>query len=345
MRVRVWWRAWGADAQPRRARRAWLMSLVLLLIVAGCALPDSQPASSDVPIGHAAQLNTPAATNTPANAGVALAPASAYLQWRAAHGLDDWTRSIGLPHNRIVVLYLLDPPQTPNVDYDRQLLAQVRQQTDVYNKLDPSHPAVPAIDVVTPIIEPYPGPDGTYLQRASDAEVEHYADLANANHMLFFVDMQLGRSTLEKEMQPFWKYLERPGFHIAVDPEFDMGPNGGIPNVYIGHTYAAEINWLSDRLNTLVATHNLPPKILLIYQFRDEVAPDWQNIKLMPNVSLVNCFDGVGMPAPKITGYTLYDKIQHIQYPGFKVFYGEPQPMSEAQVLALDPPPLLVEYQ
>jgi len=123
-------------------------------------------------------------------------------------------------------------------------------------------------------------------------------------------------------------------------------PPGTTPDVNFGRMTATEINWLIDKLSNLVLTQHLPPKTLIIHQFIPEMLPDWQNIKLKPGVQVVTCVDGFGPPGSKIDDYTMFDKDQLIQYPGMKLFYKLDKPlMSPAQVLGLDPSPLMVMYQ
>jgi len=56
--------------------------------------------------------------------------------------------------------------------------------------------------------------------------------------------------------------------------------------------------------------------------------------------------DGFGPPGSKIDDYRIFDNRQLIQYPGFKLFYGLDKPlMSPADVLNLNPAPLMVMYQ
>ena len=109
---------------------------------------------------------------------------------------------------------------------------------------------------------------------------------------------------------------------------------------------ASEINWVIDKLSNLVLTQHLPPKILILHQFRIEMLPDWQNIHIKPGVEIVTCVDGFGTPGEKIDDYRIFDQKQLIQYPGFKLFYSLDRPvMSPGDVLALEPPPVMVMYQ
>ena len=82
-----------------------------------------------------------------------------------------------------------------------------------------------------------------------------------------------------------------------------------------------------DKLSNLVLTQHLPPKILIIHQFRESMLPDWQNIRIKPGVEVVTRVDGFGTPEAKIGYYRIFDKQQLIQYPGFKLFYRWDQPL------------------
>jgi hypothetical protein len=228
---------------------------------------------------------------------------------------------------------------------DDELLSLLNQQAQAYADLDPSHPVIPALDYVTPVVQGSPQADGTWTAEMPDDSIEYYRQLANSNHILFFMDMQIGHSTVQREVNALWQFLEQPGVDLALDPEFDL-TSGGIPDVNLGHMTAAEINWVIDQLSNLVQTYHLPPKILIIHQFRIEMLPDWQNIRVKPGVEVVTCVDGFGPPGSKIDDYRIFDNQQLIQYPGFKLFYNLDKPlMSPSDVLGLEPAPLMVMYQ
>ncbi len=36
--------------------------------------------------------------------------------------------------------------------------------------------------------------------------------------------MQIGHSTIQKEVNLVWPYRQRPGVSVTLDPEFDMAP-------------------------------------------------------------------------------------------------------------------------
>jgi hypothetical protein len=121
---------------------------------------------------------------------------------------------------------------------DDELLAKLRQQAQAYADLDPQHPIIPAFDYVTPVAQASSTADGTWRARMPDDSIEHYRDLANTNHMLFFMDMQIAHSTVQSEVNNVWSFLQLPGVDLSLDPEFDMPP-GTTPGVEFGHMTAS----------------------------------------------------------------------------------------------------------
>lgn len=320
-----------------------LVSVAIALLRPRFALPVVQSSSHPKPSpGHTA-------TATPAHKGNTTDSQTDELAiLRRLRGTDAWAWHTSLPEHRIVAFYgnPLSPVMGPIGQYsDDELISKLDEQAQAYSKLDPAHQVVSALDYVTPIVQPVPMDDGSWVYRMPDASIEHYVDLANNHHALFFFDMQIGHSPIQKEVNLLWPYLQRPGVDLSLDPEFDMPP-GAIPDQVFGRMTAAEINWVIDQLSALVQTAHLPPKVLIIHQFLQEMLPDWQNIKVKPGVQVITCVDGFGTPGEKIDDYRMFDKEQLIQYPGMKMFYKLDTPvMAPSSVLALDPPPLMVMYQ
>ncbi len=341
-------------------RMAPLALICALIVLASCSSMTTQVASSQPSATKSVASPTlPAATPTPTAVTGASATATPtatdiatnnqdIAQLRRINGPTAWIWHTSLPDHRLVVFYgnPLSAVMGPIGAYnDSDLITKLHEQAQAYATLDPLHPVVPALDYVTPVVQPVPMKDNTWVYRMPTASVEHYIKVANDNHALFFFDMQLGHSTVQKEVGLVWQYLQMPGVELALDPEFDLPP-GGIPDQVFGRMYASEINWVIDQLSNLVQTQHLPPKILIVHQFLESMLPDWQKIKIKPGVQVVTSIDGFGDPGSKIDDYRMFDHDQLIQYPGMKLFYALDKPlMSPADVLALDPSPLMVMYQ
>jgi len=318
-----------------------LIFVALLLLVSACSGQTTTPQ----------RKATPRVTPTPVSTGTPVPNMDYYQEYVLLHrllGPDGWMWRVSLPLNRLVVYYgnPFSAAMGPIGAYsDSDLLARLLAQAQVYAQLDPDHPVIPALDYVTPVAQGGPTADGTWRARMPDDSIEHYRQLANSNHMLFFMDMQVAHSTVQDEVNAEWHFIEQPGVDLALDPEFDMPP-GTTPGVEFGRMTAAEINWVIDKLSDLVQTQHLPPKILIIHQFRESMLPDWQKIRVKPGVEVVTSVDGFGTPGEKIDDYRIFDKDQLIEYPGFKLFYTLDKPlMSPSDVLKMDPPPLMVMYQ
>jgi len=345
---------------PIKRLRIWRLAIVLVCVLAlvlGGELAVHEwwlsPHSSHATVGQK-HSPSPTPTDAPAQKGNAT---SASIDMNQLHrlqqeyaGANGWIWRAQLPYERLVVFYgnPESAPMGPIGQYsDDELMAKLQQQAQAYADIDPSHPVVPALDYVTPVVQPVPMADNTWVYRMPDDSIQHYITLANSHHALFFFDMQVGHSTVQNEVNHVWPYLKQPGVELSLDPEFDLSP-GEIPDVEFGHMRAAEINWAIDQLSQLVQTEHLPPKILIVHRFLQEMLPDWQNIKLKPGVQVIITVDGFGAPSQKIGDYQAYDNQELLpgEFPGMKLFYNLDKPlMSPSDLLALNPPPLMVMYQ
>jgi len=328
--------------------------IIAFLLLSSCATFPATIQNQATPASTVKPKTTPTKPSpqkTPIPVTPTSTPTNFYDEISLLHHLlspQGWMWRVSLPTDRLVIYYgnPFSSAMGPLGSYsDDELLAKLRQQAQAYAGLDPQHPVIPAFDYVTPVAQASPTADGTWRARMPDDSIEHYRELANSNHMLFFMDMQIAHSTVQDEVNNVWSFLQQPGVDLALDPEFDMPP-GTTPGVEFGHMSASEINWVIDKLSNLVLTQHLPTKILIIHQFRESMLPDWQNIRVKPGVEVVTSVDGFGTPEAKMGDYHIFDKQQLIQYPGFKLFYRWDQPlMSPSEVLKMKPPPLMVMYQ
>ncbi len=226
-----------------------------------------------------------------------------------------------------------------------EMIKRLKEQTKAYTKADPGRPAIPAIELIASVAQPAPGPDGLYLTRTPTNVIEKYAQLAKKNDCLLLLDVQIGYSTIADEIKAIQPFLERDYVHLAIDPEYDMQP-GQIPGQEFGNSSGQEIISAARTLSDIVKNNDLPPKILVIHQFRYDMISDKQAIKPVPNVEMVLHADGYGVPADKTEKYKLLVRDEPIQYGGFKLFYQQDVPLlTPKQVLTLDPKPAVISYQ
>src|SRR5579859_1532997 len=226
---------------PRMAPLILICALVVLASCAGGTATQVTPSPTSAPKSVASPtLAVVTPTQIATGASATATPTATDImdnnqdieQLRRFNGPNGWLWRTSLPDHRLVVFYgnPLSAVMGPIGAYnDSDLITKLHEQAQAYATLDPTHPVVPALDYVTPIVQPVPMQDNTWVYRMPTASVEHYIKVANDNHALFFFDMQLGHSTVQKEVGLVWQYLQMPGVDLALDPEFDLPP-GGIPD-------------------------------------------------------------------------------------------------------------------
>jgi hypothetical protein len=226
-----------------------------------------------------------------------------------------------------------------------ELMRRLKEQTAAYTAADPERPAVPMIEFIASVAQRDPGPDGLYVSQTPKEDIERYAKLAKENDALLMLDVQLGRATIEQEIEILRPFLERPHVHLAIDTEYSV-EEGQVPGVDLGTVDGPEIQDAVRYLDEMVEKENLPDKILMVHQFEDGIVTNKDAIEPTENVEVVLHADGFGGPEAKITKYRFLVRDQPIQYGGFKVFYRQDEPvMNPEQVLTLDPAPAVVTYQ
>ncbi len=225
------------------------------------------------------------------------------------------------------------------------MIAKLKAQTAAYHAADPSRPAIPTIELIASVASDTPGDDGLYLNRTRLSLIEEYADIAAKNDCLLLLDIQLGYDSIANEVSRLAPILKRSNVHLAIDPEFHV-KRGAVPGDEFGSVTAAEVNGAAKMLADIVTQNGITDKVLVIHQFRFDMLPDKENIKPIPHVQMVVVMDGFGAPGAKSENYTTFVHDELIQYGGIKLFYKQDKPlMTPAEIVALDPSPLVVIYQ
>jgi hypothetical protein len=377
------WRAgrirWGAG--PARASRGlrWhcLALLATFAVLAGCS-QNLTPSGSPGAAGDLAVSGALPGLDANQQNSEAWQQANGPYAW--AYKVDVGKNA---GQNRLLMYYVLENYDGANspplgTHSDSAFVAKAKQITASYQQADASHPVVNSIDLVDPIPDPFPGSDRLYRHYRPDSDVQHYLQVARDNHMLFFFDTNVGQGTQQEAFAKFLPYLEQPDVNLALDPEWEMRP-GVVPGQDRGRTTAATINWVINQMSNIVLTRHLPNKILIVHVFRPDEQYDstnrpdpaqaWDHIQLKPGVSLIISVDGQGATSDKvgnynylvngINGYQFFpdtNKTLGQMYPiGFKVYIQIPcdgnhpnceDPyMTPQQVLALNPSPVMVQYQ
>jgi hypothetical protein len=257
-----------------------------------------------------------------------------------------------LPMKRIVAYYGNPLSKKMGVlgEYPpNEMLARLDKEVEAWSKADPTHPVQPALHLIVVVAQGYPGRDGKYRLRMADTLVEKVSSWAAQRNAILFLDVQVGKSTVQEELPRLEQFLKRPNIHLGIDPEFSM-KHGEKPGTKIGTMSSDDVNFAIKYLAGIVAANNLPPKILIVHRFTRNMLTGAKNIQLDPRVQLVLNMDGWGNPWLKFDSYRDYVEAEPLQFTGFKLFYhndtkkGEPL-LTPGEVLRLTPAPLYIQYQ
>lgn len=231
------------------------------------------------------------------------------------------------------------------------MLDKLLQEKKKWEKADPEMPVKPALHYIAVTAQGSAGSDGKYRLRMPAKEIDKVIAMAAKIDAIVFLDVQVALSNLQTEIPLLEKYLKMPQVHLGIDPEFSM-KGGQKPGTAVGTFDAADINYVSNYLKSLVRTHQLPPKVLTIHRFTQKMVTNYKGIQLHPEVQVVMHMDGWGEPAKKANTYKLFIAKEPVEYTGFKIFYkndtkkvNRAQEMQPAEVLKLKPRPLYIQYQ
>jgi len=226
-----------------------------------------------------------------------------------------------------------------------EMMAKLASIAKTWSAADSTRTVMPALQLIVTVAQGTEGRDGLHRLRMSDSLIERVAGWAESRGWLLFLDIQVGRSTVEAELPRLLPFLERPYVHLALDPEFAM-KGGARPGRKIGTMDASEVNYAIHVLSQLVKTKQLPPKVLVVHRFTEGMLTQADKIARDPHVQVVIDMDGFGSPALKRSTWRHVIQADPVQYTGFKLFFKNDTPMlTPAQVIALYPSPLYVQYQ
>ncbi len=253
-----------------------------------------------------------------------------------------------LPRHRVVAFY--GNPRSPRMGIlgglpADSMLARLRDQVSRYAAADPATPVLPALHLVTVVAQREPGPSGLYRNRMPSTLVDTVLSWADADSLLLFLDVQPGRSPVLDEVRAYDGFLRRPNVHLALDPEFVMGP-GQVPGRHMGRLSAEDVNRVIAHLSRIAEEAGVPPKMLVIHRFTGPMLQHPERIARDPRVQVVIDMDGFGTPGLKRHSYRSTVNPEPGQFAGIKLFFRQDRPlMTPAEVLALRPTPLFVLYQ
>lgn len=258
-----------------------------------------------------------------------------------------------LPFHRVVAFYgnLYSTKMGVLGEYPRkEMLAKLKEEVAKWQAADTSVKVIPALHYIATTAQGSPGKGNMYRLRMPFKQIDTILSMAKEINALVFIDVQVGHSTVEQEIPLFEQYLKMPNVHLGIDPEFSM-KGGQKPGAAIGTYDAADVNYVSNYLAKLVKENKLPPKMLVVHRFTQGMVTNYKQIRLQPEIQVIMDMDGWGAQARKINTYKMFIHREPVQFTGFKLFYKndyrEPKSrmMTPAEVLALKPKPLYIQYQ
>ena len=218
----------------------------------------------------------------------------------------------------------------------------IKAKAAEYQKILPNKTVIPGFNIIYGLATREPGADKDYISHLSSKKLMKYIHAANKNGFAVFIDLQLGKMTPLKAMQPVLKYLKYDNVHIALDPEFQVYGLNVRPGKVIGHITGQDINQVQAAMSNYLQKHGITEKkILLIHMFTSRMIVESHPIKNYEKIKLVVNLDGDGSPELKVKIYnSLYTKIDASKIAaGFKIFFkvDKPKIMTPKQILGIDP--------
>jgi hypothetical protein len=205
----------------------------------------------------------------------------------------------------------------------------------------------PAMEVIATVAAGDAGADGDYSTELPVSTLEPYVDAAHDADMPVIIDLQPGRSDFLSQAKQYESLLKKPGVWLALDPEWRLMKDQ-VPLQQIGSVSASEVNEVSSWLAALVRDEGLPPKALVLHQFRLSMIQDRAALTTHPELDMLVHVDGQGsQPDKQATWKALHQGAPEGLHWGWKNFNDEDTPMlTPAQTMAdVQPTPSLVTYQ
>jgi hypothetical protein len=253
-----------------------------------------------------------------------------------------------LPANRIVAFY--GNPLSTRMGIlgeiePEAMMSKLDSVAETWRRAEPTRPVRPALHLIVTVAQPEPGRDGMFRLRHGSRLINRVAGWAESRGWLLFLDIQPGLAPIGPEIDRLEHWLKRPYVHLGIDPEFAMPP-GQIPGQKIGTLDAADVNVAVDRLAQIATRGMVPPKVLVVHRFTEDMLTNQGLIKSDPRVQVVIDADGFGSPANKQKVFEHVVTRRPVQFAGLKLFYKNDSPMMDPEkVVAMQPTPLYIQYQ
>lgn len=319
---------------------------------AGARREEALPVAPDpTPEGGAQAATATAAASAPTDAIVRAAMAPPATAVTASPGtMASPAPSVPLPleENQLVVFY--GTPLHAGLGilgmFDADEAARrVRAQASVYDDINGDRGARGALDLIYGLAQAEPTSNALYVRYLKDTTVQRYIDVAERHDIELILDLQIGRGDILEEVRKIERFLLHPRVHVAIDPEYAVGPHGE-PIKTPGRISGYQMNDVQRYIDDLVRAHNLPPKMVIIHQYMNATVTDGDVALGHANVELVLNMDAFGKTQEKIERYHQFASRPYARRDGFNIFLKQDERvMSEQEVLDITPMPDVIFYQ
>jgi hypothetical protein len=291
----------------------------------------------------------------PDAAVVALGPqfgGEARLDWKIASARTGLQLPGGgqllFPRHLMVAIY--GTPGTPSLGVlgEQDLgssIDRARRHAADYEELTDKQ-VLPGFELIATVASGSKGSDKNYSNELSPDRMLEWAEGAGEAGMYAILDLQPGRTDFVTQAKLYEEVLKLPWVGLALDPEWRLKPRER-HLVHIGSVHSDEVNAVQDYLGELVRANDLPPKLLVLHQFRSDMIEDRAGVDVdRPEVTVLIHADGQGsQPEKQATWKRLRTDAPDVAW-GWKNFYDEDAPMlTPEQTMMVEPVPDLVTYQ
>ncbi|WP_320051698.1 hypothetical protein [uncultured Acetobacteroides sp.] len=337
-------------------RHITILALALTAATYGCVQKSESSSEKSKPQASStdkqAASTAPASTPSDTEKLTALANGDTLGFWPIKNNPAPLKGAI-LPHKRIIAYYGNIYSKRMGIlgEYPpKELWRRLNIEVKAWEEADPTTPVQPAIHYIAVVAQGIPQKDGKYRMRMPRRQIDSALAIAKMGNAIVFLDIQVGKSSVQEEVPLLEKYLKMPHVHLGIDPEFSM-KTGSIPGHKIGTMDADDVNFCSEYLAKLVKANNIPPKILVVHRFTQGMVRRYRDIKLRPEVQVVMNMDGWGEPVLKKNTYKQYVYKEPVQFAGFKLFYKNDlkkaphRLLTPPELMKLKPKPIYIMYQ
>lgn len=202
---------------------------------------------------------------------------------------------------------------------------------------------IKAFDLVATLVTQCSGPHDKCRTRVGKSTIRRYLDKIRKLNGRLILDIQPGRADVLDEIAHWRSFIQEPDVDVAIDAEWNIGA-GEEPGEDLGSIRARKVNKAAKKVRTIIRNHDLPPKLLIVHQFRKDAIKGRSNLKRLGDVDVTLNFDGIGRPGAKKAGYRQLSS--DTLFNGFSLFYElDENLMRPREVLGLHPEPDYVMYQ